>query len=381
MSLFSEEWTTVHKCREEYVKSVVGEGNFFTTLEGWIVIEGEHAGCPRGYRIYMHKWKFAKKSDGSTATFIPLTYLVKMADGYQKIHQEGDLTGIPVHKDVKGGEYLKADLGWGPWTAEAPSLRGFPPWENIMKEGDANSDEYTARRRLLGFFRRPMGSFPGQEPADKHHTNEEEWGSGPIVGVRHGWKLVRLRLEEKEDGTPIVYLTEWKRYGHYPPPKYYPGDPDIPEGVLLRGPLNVEKRKKFGYINPRPPSVLGKHPRDSDGESAAKELEAANEKIRLLESLVATRDVNAWIVKQHEDLNPTECSVCGEGGPQILDNFGIFIDENSVSCGHRCCGECAGKILKPGVFYDEYGNPVHLNPTCPHCRHPATSYVKVQKIR
>ena len=256
----------------------------------------------------------------------------------------------------------------GSLDSGSPSLLGFPPWENIMKEGDANSDEYTARRRLLGFFRRPMGSFPGQEPADGHHTNEEEWGSGPIFGVKHGWKLVRLRLEAREDGTPIVYLTEWQRRGHYPPRKYYPDDPDIPENALLSGPLNVEKRKKFGWIKRPPPSVLGKHPRDSDGESAAKELEAANGKIRLLESLVATRDVKAWIEKQHEDLYPTTCVVCFEEGPQIMDNFGIFVNKDNESCGHQCCGKCAEDILKD-------------NSLCPQCRHAAVYWVKVKRVR
>lgn len=361
-------YTPVYKCRAEYVKSVVGEGNFFTTLQGWIVIEGEHAGCPEGYRIYMHKWKFAKKSDGSIATFIPLTYLVKMADGYRKIHQKEDLRGIPVHKDEKGEEYLQADLGWGPWTAEAPSLQGVPPWENIMKEGDANSDEYTARRRLLGFFRRPLGSFPGQEPADKHHTDEEEWGSD---GVKRGWKLVRLRLEQNANGTPIVYLTEWQRRGHYPPQKYYPGDPDIPEGVFLRGPLNVEKRKKFGWIDPLPPSVLGKHSHEDDGESVDQVLEAEREKIRLMKSLAATQNftnANTWIEDQHEKKYPTTCVVCLEEGPHIMDNFGIFVDKDNESCGHQCCGKCAEDILKD-------------NSLCPQCRRAAVYWVKVKRVR
>ena len=243
-----------------------------------------------------------------------------------------------------------------------------PP--NVLLGGAENKK----KRQDLGWWDkgRDMEAHPqGSHKLDPHEDATTKWYNGPEeAGVCEGFALVLSKVEQDDHGKPLCWIKSWAGICV----KMYSRSRHVPEGVLLRGRVNMEKRRALGWIDyipaPTPPpseSVLGKHPRDSDEESVAQELEAARQKIRLMESLAATQNVQEWVANLQKPQKEPICPICDQSG-----KLGVLTHKDSpVSCGHCICGECADRVLNPEVFdnpLDADAPPVCLDRVCPFCR-------------
>ena len=293
----------VHKTRLSYVESVVGAGNFCRLRQNgnyWIRIDGIHAGLPDEWAIFMSEYHDVSEA----LQGVPRVYLARHATTSRGSIHCGPTAGIPWQREESG-----------PWT---PECSGIPN----AAISPTDPPEWVLRRRDLGFCRRasePAGSCP----ADRHTSADgtKKWFLGHGAGLHANWRFVVSLIEWNDDGSPIVTLQRWPTIGT--PTNYCPGDPNIPQVALLRGPLNRQKRAEIGWIDP--PVSGTKHPRDEENEELQREVKEAKQELREL------KDAKL-------------CSIC-------------MIREKThavMSCRHLClCAECALEVSE-----------------CPMCRTP-----------